>query len=62
MVILVSEMLSLHKHMSLAKTDREKHLITREIESIDRQIDSLVYGLYDLTADEIAIVEDTMTK
>jgi hypothetical protein len=62
MVILVSEMLSLHKHMSLAKIDREKHLITREIESIDRQIDSLVYGLYGLTADEIAVVEESVTK
>jgi hypothetical protein len=62
MVILVSEILSLHKHMSLAKTDREKHLITREIESIDRQIDSLVYGLYGLTADEIAVVEESVMK
>ena len=58
MVTLVTEMLDLHKHLSHAKTDREKQIITQEIESTDRQIDSLVYGLYGLTADEIAVVED----
>jgi hypothetical protein len=62
MVILVSEMLKLHKHMSLAKTDQEKNLITREIESTDKQIDSLVYGLYGLTSEEIAVVEETVGK
>jgi hypothetical protein len=29
---------------------------------LDRQIGSLVYGLYGLTADEIAVVEETMAK
>ena len=36
MVTLVTEMLELHKHLSHAKTDQEKRLITQEIESIDR--------------------------
>ena len=36
----------LHKHLNLAKSDQEKRIITQEIESTDRQIDSLVYGLY----------------
>jgi len=62
MVTLVTEMLELHKHLSLATTDQEKRLITQEIESTDRQIDSLVYGLYGLTVDEIAVVEDTIPK
>jgi hypothetical protein len=57
MVALVNEMLGLHKHLSHAKTDQEKRIITQEIQSTDRQIDSLVYGLYGLTADEIAVVE-----
>ncbi|MGD0079442.1 MAG: hypothetical protein ABSB80_02190 [Methanoregula sp.] len=57
MVALVTEMLELHKHLSHAKSDQEKRIITQEIESIDRQIDSLVYGLYGLTADEVAVVE-----
>jgi type II restriction/modification system DNA methylase subunit YeeA len=62
MVMLVSEMLELHKHLSQAKTDQEKRLITQEIESTDRQIDSLVYGLYGLTTDEITVVEESVSK
>jgi SAM-dependent methyltransferase len=57
MVALVNEMLELHKHLSHARTDQEKGIISQEIESTDRQIDSLVYGLYGLTADEISVVE-----
>jgi len=30
----------------------------REIDAVDRRIDRLVYELYDLTDDEIAIVEE----
>jgi type II restriction/modification system DNA methylase subunit YeeA len=62
MVTLVTEMLELNKHLSLAKTDQEKRIITQEIGSTDRQIDSLVYGLYGLTADEIAVVEESISK
>jgi len=62
MVTLVTEMLELHKHMNQAKTDREKRLITQEIESTDRQIDSLVFGLYGLTAEEIKIIEECGLK
>jgi hypothetical protein len=62
MVTLVTEMLELHKHLSHAKTDQEKRIITQEIESTDRQIDSLVYGLYGLTVDEIAVVEESVSK
>jgi hypothetical protein len=57
MVALVKEMLDLHRHLSLAKTDQEKRLIHQEIDSTDRQIDSLVYGIYGLSVDEIAFVE-----
>lgn len=62
MVALVAVMLDLHKHLSHAKTDQEKRIITQEIESIDRQIDSLVYGLYGLTADEIEVIEESVEK
>ncbi|MDO8872232.1 MAG: Eco57I restriction-modification methylase domain-containing protein [Methanoregula sp.] len=62
MVTLVTGMLELHKHLSHVKTDQEKRLVTQEIESTDRQIDSLVYGLYGLTADEIAVVEESVGK
>ena len=62
LVSLVSEMLELQKHLSQTTSEREKRLITQEIESTDRQIDSLVYGLYGLTADEIAVVEKFASK
>lgn len=58
MVALVTEMLKLHKHLSDARTDYEKRIVMKEIDSIDRQIDSLVYGLYGLKADEIKIIEE----
>ncbi|MEI8330968.1 MAG: hypothetical protein WCF90_04860, partial [Methanomicrobiales archaeon] len=59
MVTLVSEMLELHKHLDRAELDREKRIIQQEIGSIDRQIDSLVYGFYGLTMEEIAMVEES---
>jgi len=32
-------------------------VLQRQIEATDRQIDQLVYALYELTAEEIGIVE-----
>ena len=61
MITLVTGMLDLHKHLSHAKTDQEKRLIQQEIDSTDKQIDSLVYGIYGLTVDEIAVVEESLT-
>jgi hypothetical protein len=58
MVTLVDRMLTLHKQQMEAKTDHEKTLIDRQIEAADRQIDGLVYELYSLTDEEIAIVEE----
>lgn len=40
------------------KTDHEKSFIQRQIETTDKQIDQLVYGLYSLTDAEIRIVEE----
>jgi hypothetical protein len=61
LVSLVTEMLDLHRHLVLAASEKEKRLITQEIDSTDRQIDSLVYGIYGLSVDEIAVVEETLT-
>jgi hypothetical protein len=58
---LVKETLDLNRHRGHAATDREKQLIEREIESTDKQIDSLVYGIYGLSVDEILVVEDALT-
>jgi hypothetical protein len=58
MVALIERMLELHKRLSTAKIAHEKTMIQRQIEATDRQIDRLVYELYGLTEEEIAIVEE----
>jgi hypothetical protein len=40
-----------------AALPQEKTQLQRQISAADRQIDRLVYELYDLTPEEIAIVE-----
>ena len=48
-------MLKLHKHNP--RTSHEQEMVKREIESTDERIDRLVYELYGLSEEEIAIVE-----
>jgi hypothetical protein len=57
MVNLVDSMLALHKQLAAAKSAAQKAVIQRQIDANDREIDRLVYDLYGLTKDEIAIVE-----
>lgn len=57
MVTLIDRMLELHKQLASAKTDHDKTVIQRQIDSTNRQIDRLVYELYGLTEEEIKIVE-----
>ena len=53
----VERMLKLHVDLAVAKSpDAQTHL-QREIAATDRAIDQLVYQLYDLTPEEIALVE-----
>ncbi len=62
MVELVDRMLSLHKGLSEAKTSHDKEVLKRQIDATDCQIDRLVYELYELTDEEIAIVEKATTE
>lgn len=57
MVALVGQMLKLHEDLSAAKTAHDKTLLERQIAATDRQIDALVYELYGLTDDEVALVD-----
>lgn len=57
MVTLVERMLDLQKKIDTATTDHTKTIIQRQINYTDKQIDRLVYELYELTDQEIAIVE-----
>jgi len=57
MVALVEQMLDLHKKLAAATIPADRALYERQIEATDRQINALVYQLYGLTDEEIAIVE-----
>ena len=60
MVKLVDRMLYLNKQLDKPKTPHDKDVLQRQIETTDRQIDRLVYELYELTEEEIGIVEGTL--
>lgn len=57
MVKLVVSMLALHKQLATGKSGAQATLIQRQIDATDAAIDRLVYDLYGLTAEEIALVE-----
>ncbi|RKZ38284.1 MAG: restriction endonuclease subunit M, partial [Gammaproteobacteria bacterium] len=58
MLNLVNQMLILHQQLNDATSNHKKETIQRQINRTDKKIDNLVYELYDLTPNEIAIVEE----
>jgi len=54
---LVEQMLDLNKRLAAAKTAHEKEVLAGMVDATDRQIDRLVYELYGLTEEEVAVVE-----
>ncbi|GAB6285248.1 MAG: hypothetical protein STSR0009_14490 [Methanoregula sp.] len=57
MVTLVTQMLDLNKKWQDARLEQEKTQLSRQIAATDASINKLVYELYGLTEEEIAIVE-----
>ena len=55
--MLVGRMLELNQKLAAASVPAEKTMLQRQIDATDREIDQLVYQLYDLTPEEIKIVE-----
>jgi adenine-specific DNA-methyltransferase len=53
----VTQMLNAKKQLAAALTDSDKNFYQNQCNSLDRQIDKLVYELYGLTEEEIKIVE-----
>ena len=49
--------MDLHKKLAAEQAPYVKTVLERQIESTDREIDRLVYELYGLTDEEIAVVE-----
>jgi adenine-specific DNA-methyltransferase len=54
----IDQMLISKKQLAASSTERDKTFYESKCAPLDRQIDNLVYELYDLTPDEIAIVEE----
>lgn len=57
LIQLANQMLESKKQLANAKTESEKEYLEKKCSTIDKQIDKLVYELYDLTEEEIKIVE-----
>ncbi|MBL9218801.1 MAG: N-6 DNA methylase [Opitutaceae bacterium] len=57
LVALVDKMLTLTPALRVAKSDAEKAALQNALTKTDREIDQLVYQLYGLTPEEIALVE-----
>jgi hypothetical protein len=62
LVALVENMLELQKKYHETRMEQDKELYERQMKIVDAQIDRLVYKLYDLTTEEIAIVEESVEK
>jgi len=56
-VTLVDQMLDLHRQRAAARTPHDIEHLERQIASFDAQIDQHVYRLYDVSAEEIALIE-----
>ncbi|MBD2136086.1 N-6 DNA methylase [Anabaena sp. FACHB-1237] len=59
MVQLVEQILTLHQRLTTAQTPPQQKMIQQQIKATDRQINQLVYQLYELTDKEIHIVENS---
>ena len=57
MANLIDQMLESKKQLQKVRTDKDKSYYERKCTRLDKQIDSEVYKLYDLTEEEIKIVE-----
>jgi type I restriction-modification system DNA methylase subunit len=61
-VTLVGQMFQLHKDQVEVKTPDAEQRIQRQIAAIDNQINNLVYKLYELTDEEIMVIEDSINN
>jgi len=57
-VSLVEQMLEMNKKLDNSRLGAEKEIIQRRIGAIDTEINRLVYQLYNLTEEEIKIIEE----
>jgi adenine-specific DNA-methyltransferase len=56
---LARQMAEAKQQLAAARTERDQTFYESKCATLDRQIDNLVYELYDLTPEEVAIVEES---
>ena len=61
-VQLVDRILMLNKQLAKTKAPHDREVLQRQIDATDKQIDRLVYELYELTEEEIGMIEETTNK
>ena len=59
-ISLVTEMLALHQQILASKAGHDKTAIQRRISAASKNLNRLAYALYDLTDEEIALIESTI--
>ncbi|MEI0700086.1 N-6 DNA methylase [Brachyspira intermedia] len=57
MVALVDSIIALNKKLAVEKNPNAVTMVSRQINAVDKQIDALVYKLYNLSDDEVRIIE-----
>jgi len=62
MIALVQQMLDLNARLPQVNTGYDRTAMQRQIDATDRQIDRLVYELYDLSEEEIRLVEEATNQ
>ena len=55
----MDKMLALVPKLRSAKNEKERGVLQNAVDSTDRKLDDLVYDIYALTPEEIALVEGT---
>jgi hypothetical protein len=58
---LVSQLLAIDARRSAVTTDYHRTALNRKISAVDRQIDQLIYRLYELTPDDIELIDESFT-
>ena len=56
-VNLVENIIALNKKLLVEENYNSVNMITRQVRAIDKQIDSLVYKLYNLSEEVVRIIE-----
>ena len=60
LINLSKELQKLYSNFKNTKTPNERKLIQKQIDLTDHKINELIYQLYDLTDDEIKIIEENI--